>query len=115
MPEDGFEDIGRLVWKMNKMFSFCVTAAVTAGKHLTSFGSGVRTPIGFKAVGIHEALELDKDREALAEARSPGSQRLDSTRPGPAERSDKNERQISTNSPSSGESKKKIKSLRSVL
>lgn len=58
MPEDGFEDTSGLVWIMNKMFSFCTVAEVTAGKHLTSPGMGVRTPNVFKVVGIHKALEL---------------------------------------------------------
>lgn len=58
MPEDGFEDIGGLVWMMNKMFSFCAVAEVTAGKHLNSSGTRVRTLKGLKAIGIHEALEL---------------------------------------------------------
>lgn len=99
------------------MLSFCAAAVVTAGKHLRSFGTGVRTPNGFKAVGIHEALEFNKGKGLLLKPRSPGSQRLDSTRPGPAERSDKNERQISTNSTCSGESKKNQnpKSSHSVL
>jgi len=58
VPEENFEDISGLVWMMNKMLSFCTVAEVTAGKHLTSSGTGVRTPNRFKAVGIHEALEL---------------------------------------------------------
>lgn len=43
---------------MNKKFSFCTVAEVTAVKHLTSSGARVRTSDRFKAIGIHEALEL---------------------------------------------------------
>ena len=119
---------------MNKMFSFCTVADVTAGKHLTSSGTRVRTPNGFKAIGIHEALELrqgpkgsgwSRDRQAArglttpdkyvtASLRQRGSSagaaglpkhRRLQQRPGQAKLPDKNQRQIPTNCTSSGESK----------